>query len=134
MGFQLFVGDKIKYRQAEVANYTKVVVRARITTGPSGKLLLTLIDRDGAAYSAPADLTGNFANVEIPLTTLKSDSCLLLPRPYPGFQPLWFKASSTGVFNISKLDKLQVIAGNDLGPDQYNKPFGIEVESVTLEP
>ena len=134
MGFQLYIGDKVKSRLPEVATYSKIAVRARLQSGQAGKLKITLINNDASAYSAGVDLSGQFATIEIPLSDFIPDSSLLLPRPYPGFEPLWFKASSFGGVNISKLDKLQAIAGNDLAPDQYNKPYGIEVESVTLEP
>jgi len=134
MGFQLYIGDKTKYRLPEVAAYTKAVVRAKIITGQTGKLKITLIDNDASAYSADVDLTDQYKDIEIPLSGFKPDSGMLLPRPYPGFLPLWFKASSFSGLAVSKLDKLQITAGNDLSPDQYNKPFGIEVESVTLEP
>ena len=133
MGFQLFIGDKIKYRLPEVSSFSKIVIRARLTSGP-GKLRIALINNDASAYAATVDVTDRFKDVEIPLAMFKPDSSLLLPRPYPGFLPLWFKASSFSSLSIPKLDKLEVTAGNDLSSDQYNKPFGIEVESVTLEP
>ena len=134
MGFQLYVGDKIKYRLPEVSTYSKVVVRARLQSGQSGKLRVALSNTDASTYSASVDLASAFKNIEIPLSSFKPDSSLLLPRPYPGFLPLWFKASSFSGLSISKLDKLGITAGSDLNTDQYNKPFGIEVESVTLEP
>jgi hypothetical protein len=134
MGFQLFVGDKLKYRLPEVGSFSKIVVRARLQSGSAGKLRIALINNDASAYAASADLTDQFKDIEIPLSAFRPDSSLLLPRPYPGFQPLWFKASSFTGLSVSKLDKLEVTGGGDLGPDQYNKPFGIEVESITLEP
>jgi len=134
MGFQLFVGDKIKNRLPEVSSFSKLVIRARVISGQAGKLTLALIGNDASAYSSTFELTDQFKDIEVSLSTFKPDSSLLLPRPYPGFLPLWFKASSFSGLSISKLDKLEVTAGNDLSPDNYNKPFGIEVESVTLEP
>jgi hypothetical protein len=130
------VADKLKYRlRPAVAGYTKLVVRARLALmGQTGKLRLTLIDNDAAAYSAHVELSDQYKDVEVPLSSFKPDSSLLLPRPYPGFQPLWFKASSFSGLSISKLDKLEITSGQDLTPDQNNKSYGIEVESVTLEP
>lgn len=134
MGLQLYVGDKLKYRLPEISAYRKVVVRARLQSGQSGKLRLALTNADASTYATSVELADQFKNIEIPLSAFKPDSSLLLPRPYPGFQSLSFKASSFGGLDISKLDKLEITAGNGLGADQYNKPFGIEVESVTLEP
>jgi len=134
MGFQLFVGDKIKNRLPEVAGFSKVVIRARLTNGQAGSLKIALINNDASAYGASAQLSDKFKNIELPLSEFKPDSSLLVPRPYPGFLPLRFKASSSGGLSIPKLDKLEITAGDGLSTDQYNKPFGIEVESVTLEP
>jgi len=134
MGFQLYVGDKLKYRLPEVSSYSKMVVRARLQNGQAGKLRVALSNTDASTYSASVDLSNEFKNIEIPLSSFKPDSSLLLPRPYPSFLPLWFKAFSFSGLNISKLDKLEITTGRDLNTDQYNKPFGIEVESVTLEP
>jgi len=134
MGFQLYAGDKIKYRQLELASFTKIAIRARVINPASGKLTVALINNDGSVYAASAAISGQFSTIELPLSAFKPDSCLLLPRPYPGFQPLWFKPSSYSAFDVSKLDKLEVRAGGNLAPDEYNKAFGIEVESISLEP
>ncbi|MDB5008767.1 MAG: rane or secreted protein [Mucilaginibacter sp.] len=134
MGFQLYIGDKVKYRLPEAAAFSKVVLRARMKSDQPGKLRIALLTNDAAAYAASIDLSSQYKDIEIPLSAFKPDSSLLLPRPYPEFLPLWFKASSFSGLSIQKLDKLEVTAGKDLDPAGYNKPFGIEVESVTLEP
>jgi len=134
MGLQLYIGDKLKNRLPEVANYTKVVVRARMQSGGAGKLRIALLNNDASSYAAYVDLNDQYKNIEIPLSGFKPDSSLSVPRPYPGFLNLWFKASSFSGLNISKLDKMEITSGSNLNEDQYNKPYGIEVESVTLEP
>jgi hypothetical protein len=134
MGFQLYVGDKIKNRVPEIAAYSKILVRARMLNGQTGRLRVALINNDAQSYAAYVEADDQYKNIEIPLSEFKPDSSLLVPRPYPGFLPVWFKASSFSEINITTTDKLEVTAGNDLNPDQYNKPFGIEVESVMLEP
>jgi hypothetical protein len=134
MGFQLYVGDKIKYRLPEVSSFTKVVVRARMQKAQSGKLRVALTGKDAATYAAYVELDDQYKNIEIPLSAFKPDSSLLVPRPYPGFLSLWFKASSFNGLNIPRIDKLEITSGNDLNRDQYDKPYGIEVESVMLEP
>lgn len=133
MGLQLYIGDKLKNRLPEVATYTKVIVRARMKSG-EGKLRIALINDDASSYAAYVDLENEYKNIEIPITAFKPDSSLSLPRPYPGFQSLWFKAGSFSGLSISKLDKLEITSGTNLDAGQYDKPYGIEVESVTLEP
>jgi hypothetical protein len=133
MGFQLYIGDKIKDRLPEVATYSKVIVRARMQNGQTGKLRIALVSSTASSYAAYIDLGDQYKDVEIPLSAFKPDSSLSLPRPYPGFQALWFKAGSFSDLSVSKLDKLEVTSVNDLGVADLNKPYGIEVESVLLE-
>ncbi|RYD88694.1 MAG: hypothetical protein EOP50_18700 [Sphingobacteriales bacterium] len=63
--------------------------------------------------------------VEVPLQHLRPDSTLLLPRPYPGFQPLWFAGQSPS-FDPGRLDRIGVYFGAG-APGQ--SPF-IEIESI----
>ncbi len=134
MGFQLYIGDKIKPRLPEVSSFSKITVRARLINGEHTALRIALTNSDASTYAASINLTNQFQTITIPLSTFKPDSGLLLPRPYPNFLPLWFKASSFNGLSISNLDKLEVTTGRDLSPDDYNKALGVEVESVTLEP
>jgi hypothetical protein len=100
---------------------------------PQGKLSLFNANADkemANPYSPGFSRNG----IEIPLNAFTPDSSLSVPRPYPGFLNLWFKASSFNGLSIPKLDKLEITSGSNLNEDQYNKPYGIEVESVTLEP
>jgi hypothetical protein len=46
-----------------------------------------------------------------------------LPRPYPGFQPLWFHASSTKPFDIKNIEKLEI---------RFNRE-GLSTGNVSLE-
>ncbi len=133
MGMQLYVGDKLKGRAGEVPSFNKIVVRARATTTLPTKLRIALTQTDATAYAAYLDLSNEFKTIEIPLSALKPDSSLLLPRPYPGFMPLWFKASAFNGFKLTEADKLEITVGQMLEANRYGQAFGVEVESVWLE-
>jgi hypothetical protein len=133
MGLQLYIGDKIKDRLPEVASYNKVVIRAHLQTGQKGKLRVALVNKDASAYAAYIDIDDRYKNIEIPLSAFKSDSNLMIPRPYPEFQSLWFKAGTFSKLSIPQLDKLEITNVNDLAPDQLDKPYSIEIESAWLE-
>jgi len=133
MGFQLFVGDKMKNRLPEVAAYNKVIIRARMDADKKGKLRVALITTDASAYAAYVNVGAQYKDIEIPLSAFKPDSTLSLPRPYPGFQALWFKPGAYSGLDLNKLDKLEVTTVNDMDAEQLDKPYGIEVESVLLE-
>ncbi|MVN21441.1 membrane or secreted protein [Mucilaginibacter sp. HMF7410] len=133
MGMQLFVGDKLQGRKTELASFTRIIVRARKTAGLAVPLRIALINKNAQSYAAYVDLSSDFKNIEIPLTAFKPDSSLLLPRPYPGFMPLWFKASSFNSLNISNTDKLEITINTGTLPQKNNEPLTIEVEKVWLQ-
>jgi hypothetical protein len=71
-----------------------------------------LVDIYGTSYfrECSSDPSGI---VSIPLSELSSGKSLLLPRPYPGFQPLWFDNKLTGALSLSRVDKLEFIFISD---------------------
>lgn len=126
MGWQYFVGDKIRGRKEELPSVTKLVIRARSEPGANAKI--SLITENADAYSSPISLANEWKEIEIPLSALKKDSYLLLPRPYPGFQPLLFKTAGSNPFDINEIEKLEITFG-----EGASSPVSIEVESVYLK-
>ncbi len=129
MGWQYFFGEKLAGRSSELASCTKLVVRARSTQ--EMKLELSLITTKADAYSISIPLSKEWKEIEIPLSSLQSDSFLLLPRPYPGFLPLYFKSTGTGPLDITTAERIEISFGANTPPGQ--EPVSIEVESVWLK-
>jgi hypothetical protein len=129
MAFQHYITSKLEGRQEELPSFSKLVIRAR--SGTAMKIKLNLITRQADAWSATIDLDENMREIEIPLSSLKKDSFLLLPRPYPGFLPLSFKSESNKNFNISDVEKLEVSFGKELQQNPTLERI-IEIESVRL--
>ncbi|OKL40342.1 cellulase family glycosylhydrolase [Pontibacter flavimaris] len=133
MGIQLFVQDKLKGRESELAGFDKLVLRARSATGEAVQAKITLITSGAAAFSASVKLSATRQDFEIPINSLKPASFILLPRPYPGFHPFWFTPSAAAPFNLSDVEKLEVtISGNGSQPGKA-QPLSFEVEGVWLE-
>ena len=126
MGWQFFFGDKIKGRKEELSSFNKVVLKARASQNTTANL--SLITTTADAYSTPVSLTTEWKEIEIPLRRLKKSSYLLLPRPYPGFQPLHFTSPGNRLFNVTDIEKLEVTFGAGT-----SSPLSIEVESIRLE-
>jgi hypothetical protein len=134
IGFQQYFGDKLKGRSMELTGLNKLKIRARATGAQPLKTKITLINADGLAVSSTITVTDDFNDIEVPLTNLAPDSSLLLPRPYPGFHPLWFKGSATASgFRLQDAEKIEVLIGPGIPSSEYNKPYGLEVESIWLE-
>jgi Cellulase (glycosyl hydrolase family 5) len=129
IGMETYFGDKLKGRTD--TSFNAIVIKARTTAAKPVYAKLTLINKDGFSYAATFLLPATFTNITVPINEFKPDSCLLLPRPYPGFLPLWFKGSGKAeAFRLSGTEKLQLTIrpGNE-----SNKPYGLELESIQLK-
>ncbi len=133
IGFQWFLGNKIKGRIAELGSFDKLMIRARTAETQPVKAKITLISSDAFSFSTYITLANSFQDMEVPLNNLVSDSLMLLPRPYPGFLPLWFKGSGISSFKLPDLEKIQVTIGTDITESGFKKPYSMEVESIWLE-
>ncbi|WP_242919919.1 cellulase family glycosylhydrolase [Pontibacter liquoris] len=129
-GFQTYFGYKIAGRKVELPTFEKLVVRGR--SDAPVKVKITLITRDAAAYAAYITLTPDLQEVAIPLSSLQPTSFILMPRPYPGFQPFRFKPGSVKPFDLKQIEKLEITVGDDVDKAAYGKPYSMEVESVWL--
>lgn len=125
MGWQFYFGDKLKGRQAELQAFTKLVIRTRAANDITAKI--ALITNDAVCFSATISATNQWSDIAIPLASLQLDSCLVLPRPYPGFLPLWFKSDAIRSLDMNDAEKLQVVCFGE------NKTVDLEVASVWLE-
>jgi hypothetical protein len=107
LGFQYFFGDKRKGREGEA--FDRLVIRARVGDEGPVKAKVTLTNGDGASFSAWVTLDNKFNQIEVPLKDMRPDSVLLLPRPYPGFQRLWFKSEGEAAgFRLADAERIQV--------------------------
>jgi hypothetical protein len=121
MACQLYAGDILK-QSTGLEKLTSLVVRARLLNG-SGPLRLTLVTKDASAFSTTLQPDQQMKDFIIPLNSLQPDSFLLLPRPYPGFLPLWFRSEKPGVLNVQDLDRWQL---------QFQGPATFEIEFIQL--
>ncbi len=106
MGLQYYIGDKLAAAGREGAT-----LEIQVSGSGAEKLVLriTLVDALGQGYSTLFPVSSNTGVTEIPLSALKPAPALLLPRPYPGFQPLWFSpAGQTMALQLDHIEKLQL--------------------------
>ncbi len=133
MGLQYFIGDKLMEREAELSGFNNLILRAGTNGNTALVVKITFINRYGAAYAATASIDDKIKDFEIPLDSFKpSDSSLLMPRPYPGFQPLYFKSpSGFPVLKPDEIEKIQITIEAGLQSSE-NKNYNLEIESVKL--
>ncbi|MCD8741894.1 membrane or secreted protein [Mucilaginibacter roseus] len=121
-GLELFVKDEILTHAANLGQYSFITVNAAGNTPAK----LVLIDADANAWSAVINISDGI--VKVPLSAFKSDSLVLLPRPYPGFQTLKFKSGATANFSLKNMERVQLLLTGD-----NTKPFNVTIEGISLE-
>jgi hypothetical protein len=133
LGFQTYVGDKLTPQRLDTAAMHTIVLRGGTANAQALTAKLILVTKDAVPFSATIALPPSLQEVEIPLSRLQQDSLLLLPRPYPGFMPLWFSPAGRYSFSLAEVEKLQVILYADAGAAEIIKPYSMEIESVWIK-
>ncbi len=132
VGIQYFCGQKIAGRKVELSASKKLMLQARTGNASPVPVRVALITTTGAAWVTTVNISNNQQPIEIPLNTLKPAAGLLLPRPYPGFLPLWFPVEQPGNFDISTMEKIEISIGTDYPANVLNQAYSLEIESLWL--
>jgi hypothetical protein len=129
MGFQYYFKDKIGGRIEDLNTFNKLLIKGRTSSG-TVPVTISLITEDAEAFSTTISLTDAFNEFEIPLSTLKKDSFLLLPRPYPNFLPLYFSSASSQPFDLKNAERIEIRFAEN--KDEGQK-LSIEIARVLLK-
>lgn len=132
-GFQSYIDDKLATRRLGLGEMQTIVLRGRTTNAQTLTAKLILITKDAVPFSATISLPSSLQDVELPLSSLQQDSMLLLPRPYPGFMPLWFSPAGRHSFSLADVERLQVVLYADPHPSEFSKPYSMEIESIWIK-
>ncbi|HUC81065.1 MAG TPA: cellulase family glycosylhydrolase [Flavisolibacter sp.] len=127
MGWQAYFRDKLEGRSSELSSFSKIAIKARSAEAVTAHL--SLIDADANAYGTMVNLSTEWKTIELPLSSLQKDSMLLLPRPYPGFLPLWFTSSSKKTLQMEDVEKLEI----RFAATQGATPASMEVQWIRLK-
>lgn len=125
-GMEAFIKPAITARQPELAGFKSLVIKAGADTAMSVKV--TLVDEDANAYSTTLALGEQVKEITIPLNSFIKDEMILLPRPYPGFQPFTFKTNNSAPLQLAKVEKVQVSI-----PGVSHNKFSVQIGEIRLE-
>ena len=129
MGFEHYCAGHIRSRGEAANRFGKIVIAGAAENEPV-PVTITLVMRDGTAFSARIILDTAFMEKEISLDAFTASSFLLLPRPYPGFLPLWFRTGAGSPLRLSEVEKIQVLFGEGL---PAGKTYAVQIASVLLQ-
>lgn len=122
-GFEFYCGDIME--QFTGRNFNNIFLEANQVNLDS--ITLNLIHDNGESFGVTikADQLNNEINIS--LEDFRPNEMYLLPRPYPGFQPLLFQYPHPAKLNLKKVRKLQII-----GKASKNQKKEFMIKSVFL--
>jgi hypothetical protein len=132
MGFQVFVGQKLQQRLADAAAFDTIVITAKAEGSGNLVLKLALVDDNGQAFSTLVTLLNAMQAHALPLSRFAPDSALLLPRPYPDFQPVFFTSGANLPLQLARVEKLQLSTSAAWQPSAGGT-LAFAVEGVVLK-
>jgi len=103
-GIEIYIKDLLRQRD-NLSAYRFLVINAAASA--EIHLNVNLISGTAVACGQLFKLGKRDREVRIPLAALTPSPLLLLPRPYPGFQPLHFQSAVKEKFSIAGIEKLQ---------------------------
>jgi hypothetical protein len=107
--WQLYIGD------AQIKDIIPDTLQIQISASSPVSFRIGIVDIYGTSFykQCRSDSTGL---VSVPLSSLVPGPSLLLPRPYPGFQPLWSKHLQKKELQLTDMDKLEFMYTSDGAP------------------
>lgn len=133
----LYIGDTIAARGTDAARADSVEVRLKAVAGARKTLEVTLIEKDGTAWSAQVPAHSDWSTVTIALTDLQISRSIHIPSPYPGLWNYW-RAIPVGRgwpgdhIHIEEVERLQLSVAPNSGPRSSDDGAGAEIESIRL--
>lgn len=129
MGFQFNFGDKLSGRASELNAFNRIAFKAR-SLGKPLKAKVIIVTKNAEAFSREFTVSAKLDQFNFALSEFQADAQMLLPRPYPGFHPLYFKAPTNSGLKISDAEKIQIIfeAAN------VERNQGLELGTILLLP
>jgi len=114
-GFQVYVSTLVADVNAKMPDYKVISIAVEGRKQTPAKVVL--VDQHANAVSAAITINSGGGALTVSLNSFAPGNFMLLPRPYPGFQPLYFEPTERA-FDIRKLEKIQVLLEGD---DQENE-------------
>jgi hypothetical protein len=133
----LYIGEVMAAHAGEAGHADSLLVKLRADGGARKSMEVTLIEKDGTAWSAQVPGVARWTSVTVPLSSLRPTRSIFIPSPYPGLWNYWREAArgragSGDHIQIDKVERLQLTVTPNTGDHAADDASGVAVESVVL--
>ena len=131
----LFVGDVIAARKTEAARANSLAIKLRTVGGTHKTIEVTLVEKDGAAWSTPVIAGSTWSTVTIPLQNLHLTRSIHIPSPFPGLWNYWRASPASrgrggDHIHLEQVERLQLTVTPNGGDTAGDDAKGAAVESI----
>ncbi|MEX2601777.1 MAG: cellulase family glycosylhydrolase [Balneolaceae bacterium] len=123
-----YIAEQIDGRGDHLENFSHVVIRARGLGVSTGTLQFGFLTRDGYTYAAPFELSGEWRDIRIPLSSLEQAGTALR-LTYPRMMEEYYMPEERLPFDISGIESWEISTAGLFEPDRLS----YEVENIWLE-
>lgn len=134
IGIQYSIKEKLANRLSDADHFAAIEVEAQVQGKDNQVLKVGITDKEGRAWTSHITINWELEKYLIPISDLKQEAALLLPRPFPGFMPLMLKniKSADGI-NWSDVEKMQISLEQTEDNRQSEISYTIEVGKVLIK-
>jgi hypothetical protein len=130
----LYIGDMVAARKPDASRADSLEIKLAAVGGARKTLQVTLIDADGAAWSAPVVAGGAWSTVTVPFADLRRSRSIHIPTPYPGLWDYWRESpprrgGDGDRIHLENAESLQLTVDRDNAGDDAK---GVAVESIRV--
>jgi hypothetical protein len=133
----LYVGDTVAARRTDARRADSLDITLQAVGGARKTLQVTLIERDGSAWSASVTAGSAWSTVRVPLASLHAARSIQIPSPYPGLWNYWREGPPRrGLpgdrIHPGDIERLQLTVTPNSGQTAGDDATGAAVESIRL--
>jgi hypothetical protein len=132
----LYVGDRVTERGAKIADAKSVHIRLKGLVAPS-VIRLTLVEKDGSAWSEKVFASQQWKEIVVPIGTLRSAKSAMVPQAYPGTWSYWLSPpAGRASIDMAQVERLQFsLRKSDFGTiaSVDASQASVAIESVSLQ-
>ena len=110
-----------------------IIVEAASGTNKNQKVQIALQQKNALVFGKTIELTPEMQRFSIPFSELLSVPMVLLPRPYPGFQPYYFEKKIDKNFDVHQIEAVQISIGPGINPENQQEKQGMMLRKIFLK-
>jgi hypothetical protein len=133
----LFIGDAISARRADLNAAKSLDIKLIVVGGARKTIDMTLIERDGTAWTTPVVARSAWSTVAIDLDQLHLSRSILIPSPFPGLWNYWRdsavrRGQQGDHVQLENVERLQLTVHANTGDTAGDDGEGAAIESIRV--